>query len=262
MARRVAIGNNKGGARKSTLAVRLAEALAKAGYRVLVVDMDPQGDSSRRLGWKDDGTQNTTSEIIEANAIGVASQAIQPIGWDCEYASRIALIPARYTLEDRAVEAGHKGAWRRLAKALQGCDDGFDFVLIDCPPSLGHLTQLALAAAHFALATAEAEFDSVKAAIKYRDFIPASLEDLTNPELAFIGLVISGYDQRLSGQQAQLAGARDLFGDGVWGVVPQRSTITYADEQALPFANVKDSGEPRAVFELLAQRFVKEVQPA
>ncbi|TJZ41222.1 ParA family protein, partial [Streptomyces piniterrae] len=53
MARRVAIGNNKGGAKKTTLTIRLAEALAKLGYRVLVIDLDPQGNASRRLGWKD-----------------------------------------------------------------------------------------------------------------------------------------------------------------------------------------------------------------
>ena len=70
MARRVAIGNNKGGAKKSTTAVRLAEALAKSGRRVGVLDLDPQGNASRRLGWTDDADNPklTTSEAIEANA--------------------------------------------------------------------------------------------------------------------------------------------------------------------------------------------------
>ncbi|MFI7360305.1 ParA family protein [Streptomyces avidinii] len=259
MAQRVAIGNNKGGAKKTTLTIRLAEALAKAGKRVLVIDMDPQGDASRRLGWTDDMTQNTTSEVVFANADGVASQAIQPIGWECEYASRIALIPSRFTLEDRAVEAGQKGAWRRLRRALAGADDHFDYTLIDCPPSLGHLTQLALSASDFALATTEPEHDSVKAAIKYRDFIPASLEDLGNPDLKFIGLVVSGYDQRVGAHQGQLSGTRETFGEMVWGVVPERSTIVNADEYAQPLCDVKDSAEVRAVFELLAERFIKEV---
>ncbi|TJZ41223.1 ParA family protein [Streptomyces piniterrae] len=246
------------------MTIRLAEALAKLGYRVLVIDLDPQGNASRRLGWKDDPANPplTVSEVIQANAEGVALQAIQPIGWTAEYADRIALIPARYTLEDRAVEAGQTGSWRRLAKALKGADDHFDFTLIDCPPSLGHLTQMGLAAAHFALATTEPEYDSVEAAVRYRDFIPATREDLSNIDLEFIGIVVSAYDMRVGAHKGQLDGVRQIFGDKVWGVVPERSTITNADEYAQPLSEVKDSAEVRAVFELLAQRFVKEVELA
>ncbi|EST17866.1 ParA family protein [Streptomyces niveus] len=261
MAVRVAIGNNKGGAKKTSLVVRLAEALAKLGKKVGVVDDDPQGNASRRLGWKDSKTDPplTTSEAIEANAEGVAAQVWQPIGWTAPYAHNIVLMPARYTLEDRATEAGQRGAYRRLAKALKGADDHLDYVLIDCPPSLGHLTQMALAAAHFALGSTEPEHDSVEAAVRYRDFVAASGDDLANPDLSFIGLVVSAYDMRIGAHVGQLAGARDLFGDALWGVVPRRSLITNADEYAQPLSEVADSQEVRAVFELLAQRFVKEV---
>jgi len=266
MATRVAIGNNKGGAKKTTLAVRLAEALAKAGKKVGVVDFDPQGNASRRLGWKDDpaAPKLTASEAIEYNEgkivhEGQAAEVWQPIGWTTPYAERIRLIPARYTLEDRATEAGIRGAWRRLAKALKGTDDDLDYVLIDCPPSLGHLTQMALGACHFALASTEPEYDSIEAAVRYRDFVAASGEDLGSPDLAFLGLVVSAYDMRVGGHVGQLAGAREIFGDQVWGVVPRRSLITNADEFAQPLDEIADSHEVRAVFENLAQRFVKEV---
>lgn len=259
MARRVAIGNNKGGAKKSTTAVRLAEALAKLGKKVGVVDGDPQGNASRRLGWKDNGSQLTTSEAVEANAEGVAAQVWQPIGWKAPYADNISLMPARYTLEDRVNEAGKVGAYRRLAKALKGADDHLDYVLIDCQPSLGHLTQLALAAAHGALATGEPDYDSLDGVVKYRDFMHSSREDLANPDLEFLGMVVSGYDMRLSGHVGQLANARTLFGDAIWAVVPRRALISTADEFAQPFSDVADSSEVRAVYELLATRFVKEV---
>jgi chromosome partitioning protein len=264
MARRVAIGNNKGGAKKTTLVVRLAEALAKQGKRVGVVDLDPQGNASRRLGWKDDKDSPplTTSEAIEANAEGVAAQVWQPIGWTAEYAERIVVMPARYTLEDRATEAGQRGAYRRLAKALKGADDHLDYTLIDCPPSLGHLTQMGLAAAHHALASTDPEYDSVEAAVRYRDFVAASGEDLANPDLSFLGVVVGAYDMRIGAHVGQLEGARSLFGDGVWGVVPRRSLITNADEYAQPFSELSDSHEVRAVFELLAVRFMKEVPAA
>ncbi|MEU3084717.1 ParA family protein [Streptomyces albidoflavus] len=264
MARRVAIGNNKGGAKKSTTAVRLAEALAKRGRRVGVLDLDPQGNASRRLGWTDnpEAPALTTSEAIEANAEGVAAQVWQPIGWTAEYADRISLMPARFTLEDRASEAGKTGAWRRLAKALKGADDHLDYVLIDCPPSLGHLTQMGLAAAHCALASTEPEYDSVEAAVRYRDFVTNSGDDLGNPDLRFLGIVVSGYDMRVGAHVGQLGGVRQIFGDGVWGVVPRRALIANADEYAQPLSEVADSHEVRAVFELLAERFEKEVPTA
>jgi len=269
MATRVAIGNNKGGAKKTTLAVRLAEALAKSGKRVGVVDFDPQGNASRRLGWKDnpDAPQLTSAEAIEYNEKqvvyeGQAGQVWQPIGWTVPYAERIRLIPARYTLEDRATEAGMRGAWRRLAKALKGTDDDLDYVLIDCPPSLGHLTQMALGACHFALASTEPEYDSIEAAVRYRDFVAASADDLGNPDLTFLGVVVSAYDMRVGAHVGQLAGARQIFGDQMWGVVPRRSLITNADEYAQALDEVSDSSEVRGVFENLAQRFVKEVPAA
>ncbi|MFB7225498.1 ParA family protein [Streptomyces sp. NPDC056227] len=266
MALRVAIGNNKGGAKKTTTVVRLAEALARMGKRVGVVDLDPQGNASRRLGWTDDPANPplTTAEAIEYDDRqivheGQAAQVWQPIGWDTEYASRISLIPARYTLEDRATEAGMKGAWRRLAKSLKGTDDHLDYVLIDCPPSLGHLTQMGLGAAHYALCTTEPEYDSVEAAVRYRDFVAASGDDVGNPDLAFLGLIVAGYDMRIGAHVGQLKGARTIFGDALWAVVPRRSVITNADEFAQPLSAMPDSGEAQAVFDLLAERFVKDV---
>ncbi|MFL4497469.1 ParA family protein [Streptomyces sp. VTCC 41912] len=266
---RVAIGNNKGGAKKTTLTVRLAEALAKSGKRVGVLDFDPQGNASRRLGWQDtpETPPLTAAEAVEYDKHqviheGQAAQVWQPIGWTAPYAERIRLIPARYTLEDRATEAGMKGAWRRLAKALHGTDDDLDYVLIDCPPSLGHLTQMALAAAHFALASSEPEYDSIEAAVRYRDFVGNSGDDLGNPDLRFLGVVVGGYDMRIGAHVGQLDGARDIFGDAIWGVVPRRAVVTNADEYGEPLGAISDSHEVRAVFELLAQRFMKEVAPA
>lgn len=258
----MAIGNNKGGARKTTNTVRLAEALAKAGYRVGVGDMDPQGNASRRLGWRDEPHKLTISEAIEANAEGVAAQVWQPIGWTAPYAERIVLLPARYTLQDRETEAGLKGAYRRLAKALKGADEHLDYILFDGQPSLGHITQMTLAAADVAVGTTEPGYDSLEGAVRYRDFVQTSGEDLANPGLGFAGLIVSAYDQRIGAHVGQLANARTLFGEQVWGVVPSRAVLTNADESALPLSEVAESAEVRAAYELLAERFVKEVPVA
>ncbi|MET9183283.1 ParA family protein [Kitasatospora aureofaciens] len=259
MAHRIAFGKNKGGTGNTTSVVRTAEALAKKGKRVGVVDMDPQGNASRRLGWVDDPEKLTVSEAIEEAADGVAAQVWQPIGWDAPYAGNITLMPARFELENRAREAGQTGAYRRLVKALRGADDHLDYVLFDCQPSFGHLTEMAVAAAHYAVGTTEPEYDSLEAVIRWRDFVKTSREDLGNPSIELVGVVVTSYDQRLSAHTGQLKNCRTIFGDQVWGVVPQRSLMINADEFALPLSEVADSSEMRAVYELLAQRLMKEI---
>ncbi|MDJ0347504.1 ParA family protein [Streptomyces sp. PH10-H1] len=263
----MAIGNNKGGVGKTTVTVRLAEALAKAGHRVLVVDLDPQGNASRRLGWvydKDD-PQLTISEAIRADESGAASQVVQPVGWTAGYAERIALCPARLELENRMSEAGVVGAHRRLVKALEGADDDVDYTLIDCPPSLFHLTQLGMAAADVAVAVTEPEYDAVEAAVRFRDFIANRAADLSNPGLELVGVIVNGVQAQLGSHAFQREGLRETFGDLVWDpVVPRRSVLIDADESALPLSEVSGgkASEVRAVFELLAARFVKAVPAA
>ncbi|WP_431777003.1 ParA family protein [Streptomyces cucumeris] len=261
MARRVAVANNKGGVGKTTTTVRLAEALAKAGRRVLVVDLDPQGNASRRLGWAftPEAPQLTISEAIQADQDGVAAQVIQPIGWDAEYASRIALCPARLELENRMAEAGVAGAWRRLAKALDGADGHFDYTLIDCPPSLFHLTQLAMAAADRVLVVTEPEYDSVEAAVRVRDFIAERARDLANPDLQLVGVIINAM-QNLASHTDQRDSVRNIFGGLVWEpIVRHRSLLVDADGDELPLTEVRGekATEVRGAYELLAQQFVK-----
>src|SRR5699024_8348235 len=153
MARRVAIGNHKGGSGKTSTLTGLAAALAEQCCRVLVVDMDPRANAKRRLGAELDRTDPTPTQaqVVHDVPSSVAAQARRPCGRPEPYAGRIDVIPARFVLDSRVSEAGLIGAVLRLSIALEGVDDEHDVTLIDCQPSLSHLTQLALAAAHHAL---------------------------------------------------------------------------------------------------------------
>ncbi|WP_189062106.1 ParA family protein, partial [Longimycelium tulufanense] len=95
---RIAVGNHKGGSGKTTTVVHLSAALAEMGKRVLVVDLDPQANASRRLGvpFRTEQPVPTTAEVIRDASPGVAAQAIRPCGWDGPYTELISVIPSRF----------------------------------------------------------------------------------------------------------------------------------------------------------------------
>lgn len=264
MARRVALVNNKGGTGKTTTTVRLAEGLARAGKRVLVVDMDPQGNASSMLGWKykPSEDQPTISQAIKADREGAAKDVLQPIGWTCDYADRITLAPSKLTLENRMSEAGNAGAWCRLELALSGVDDHVDYTLIDCPPSLFHLTQLAFAAAHDAVIVTEADFYAIEAAKRVREFIKDRVpKALANPELRLRGVIVNAFNDTLV-QREQRDSARRIFGPLIWEpTVKLRTALAEVDNDGLPITEARGdkATEVRATYELLTQTFLKEI---
>lgn len=143
---RKAMLNNKGGVGKTIATVYLAEALARAGQPVLVVDMDPQANATSALGVHPiEGM--TLAECLNGTVTnGAAESFVHSCGWGDTLAERIAVLPASLALEDITMQAGMPGSHMRLRRALFGVDDPYAFTLIDCPPSMGHLTANALAA--------------------------------------------------------------------------------------------------------------------
>lgn len=261
---RIAIGNNKGGSGKTAATVNLAAALAEKGRRVLVVDIDPQANASRRLGRRFDSSNPvlTTSEVIHAGQEGVAAQAIVPCGWPEPYASLVGVIPARWDLENRVSEAGTLGALKRLDRALDGADDEFDVTLIDTPPSLGHLTQLGLAAADAALCTVEPEYDSIEGAVRFRDFVAANYADLGMARSTLVGVLVTRVRANLGAHGFQLEGLEETIGEAlIWRpYIPERTTFKDAADIGTP---IRAQGSVVAngmadIYSDLADRLLKE----
>ncbi|MFE7442411.1 ParA family protein [Streptomyces chartreusis] len=262
--KRVAAGNNKGGTGKSGWVANVAAALADEGCTVLVVDVDPQANVSRRLGrpYRKEEPLVTTAEVIKSGEVGAAADGIVPCGWSGIYAERIHIIPSRFDLENRISEAAVIGSRGRLARALEGVDDDYDFTLFDCQPSLGHLTQLALAAARWGVALVEPEYDGVEGAVRFRDFIASEVnrKEMGNLDLAFAAAIPSMVDGRLAGHAHHLTSLPGIFGESrVWESIPRRSVIKDAADEAQPLADQGSRGnEMREVYKTAALRMIKE----
>ena len=239
---RIAVANNKGGAGKTTAIAHLAEALAARGRRVLAVDLDPQANLSRRLGYGEAELADmvTAAEVVAANQKGCAVDAVVGCRWSGpaavdDLATRIDLLPARYDLEARVAEAGQLGSHERLDLGLSGVAEDYDVVLLDCPPSLGHLTQLGLAAADTAVLVLRPEYDHLQGAIRVRDFIATYRRHLGRPDLAVSGVIINEHDRRRGLHAWHTDSVAETFGDLVWSPpVPSRAVLAEAIDAAQP----------------------------
>lgn len=236
MAKRVAFLNNKGGVGKTFATVALAEAAARRGLRVLVVDLDPQANATRRLRVQ---VQRTLTECLKLGlARGAAAEYRHRHGWLDDLA--ISVLPADLDLEDRTLEAGQPGADHRLRKALSGVDDDYDLTLIDCPPSIkGHLTVLGIAAlvgvTDKVLVPLSPEHDAIGGAQRSIEYVRLYREDLGVPTLEVRGLIINGHrvGTSLHGTRiSQLTEAAE--GPPVLTTVPLRARI----------AELQDAGRP------------------
>ncbi len=183
----LAIANQKGGVGKTTTTINLGAALAALEKRVLLVDCDPQGNASRGLGQESDPPNLYQVMTGEADA----ADAIRDTGFP-----NLDLIPADRDLVGVEVEfVGRKGWHRHLANALAPVADGYDVVLLDCPPSLGHLTLSALSAADGVLVPLQCEYYALEGVSELVSTI-RRVQGGLNPRLEIAGVLLTMYDDR------------------------------------------------------------------
>lgn len=244
---RVVTANNKGGAGKTATTIAFAAALADMGHRVLAVDMDPQGNLTRRLGYDETFWQDrkTISDTLRLRSDDPADPAgvIVPCAWEHDLAAQIDLLPSvPVKLEGRQREAGREaGTEFRLRRALDRVDRDYDITLIDVPPGLGHLTDMALAAADRVIVVLMPEFDYVQGAIRMIHYVEGEREALGRPDLQVAGVVVTNVDAEAATHKAQLANLPNLFVDGMlWEpYVPHRRTWSSANSDGLPIQLLK-----------------------
>ena len=191
-AKRSAFATNKGGVGKSLWVMELAAALARRGRRVLVVDVDPQANLTRRMRVKITDETPTLTTVMQSGK--PANIAIQPCGWDSPEADTIDVLPSDIDLELRSLEAGHPGSLLRIRKGLEPVATAYEHILFDCPPSLGHLTQNAVAAAGpdgKVFLPVNPERDAIRGAQRTREFVEDYAPDLYAEGISIAGVLVN-----------------------------------------------------------------------
>jgi chromosome partitioning protein len=222
----LAIANQKGGVGKTTTAINLGAAMAALERRVLLVDCDPQGNATRGLG--QGATAPHLYQVLTGQAL--ADHAIRPSGFP-----HLDLLPADRDLVGVEVEFTGLPEWEGLLReALAPVVDRYDVVLLDCPPSLGHLTVAALAAASAVLVPLQCEYFALEGIRELLSTVERVRGGL-NPGLDIGGIVLTMFDERINLAQDVAGEARRVFGAKVFRtVVPRNVRLAEAPSHGVP----------------------------
>ncbi len=245
----VAIANQKGGVGKSTTAINLGAGLAIQGDRVLLVDLDPQGNTSSGLGIDRNGIEYSTYEVIIDDV--AIDDAIEPTSVRDLY-----VVPATIELAGAEIElVSLFSREMRLAQAIKPVVEEYDFILIDCPPSLGLLTINGLAAADEVLIPIQCEYYALEGVSQLMRNVRLVQQSL-NPQLEVEGVLLTMYDGRTTLAADVVGQVREHFGDTTYRtVIPRTVRLSEAPSYGEPIEAFDPMSRGAISYRELAREF-------
>jgi chromosome partitioning protein len=245
----VAIANQKGGVGKSTTAINLGAGLAFQGERILLLDLDPQGNTTSGLGVDRSAIEYSTYDILVEDV--AIEDAIEPSS-----VRDLFVVPATIELAGAEIElVSMFSRETRLGNAIKNIVDDFDFVLIDCPPSLGLLTVNGLAAADQVLIPIQCEYYALEGVSQLLRNVQLVQRNL-NPQLEVEGVVLTMYDGRTTLAADVVAQVREHFGETTYRtVIPRTVRLSEAPSYGEPIEAYDPMSRGAIAYRELAREF-------
>jgi chromosome partitioning protein len=253
MARIFCVANQKGGVGKTTTTVNLAAGLARIGQRVLVIDLDPQGNATMGSGVDKRALELSVYDVLLENAsVAEARQRSDKAGYD--------VVGANRELAGAEVELVHlERRDARLKAALVAVAVEYDFILIDCPPSLSLLTLNGLCSAHGVVVPMQCEYFALEGLSDLVNTIKQVHANL-NPTLQIIGLLRVMFDPRITLQQQVSEQLKSHFGDKVFNtVIPRNVRLAEAPSYGLPGVVFDPASKGAQAFVEFAKEMVERI---
>lgn len=250
MGKIVSISNQKGGVGKTTTAINLASNLVDLGKKVLLLDIDPQGNSGSGLGLEVQSLQKTTYEVLIGELS--AREAVQKT-----FVNNLDIIPSNINLSGLEVDfLGIERKEFKLKDALASVKESYDYILIDCPPSLGVLTINALCASQSVMITLQTEYFALEGLSQLMRII-SLVQSQWNPSLALEGVLLTMYDKRTNLANQVAEDVRNYFKEKVYEtVIPRNIKLSEAPSFGKPINYYDPDGVGAKSYKSLAEEIV------
>ncbi|MBD8045693.1 ParA family protein [Clostridium sp. N37] len=249
----ICVFNQKGGVGKTTTNINLCSYLAMHGNRILAIDIDPQGNTTSGLGFDKRKLELSIYDVLTTDIS--LNETIKK----CELVDNFYIVPSTITLAGAEVEMINKPNRETiLKKKIKELEDNFDYIFIDCPPSLGLLTINALAACDSVLIPIQCEFYALEGLSQLMNTVELVKKSL-NKKLQIEGVILSMYDSRTKLSNEVVSEVKKYFGDKVYDTpIPRNIRLAESPSFGLPIMLYDDKCKGAEAFEKLTKEFLSK----